>query len=112
VLNQYFKNYVGVDQKDWGEHLGLTEFCYNSTMHSTTKMSSFELTLRKEAMKLMDLTILMEHKDHSKEAMEMVKGGEEKYVRAKKLLEYAQKWYEKHANQTRRHVEKLQGKIR
>jgi hypothetical protein len=27
VLNQYFKNYVGVDQKDWGEHLGLTEFC-------------------------------------------------------------------------------------
>jgi hypothetical protein len=51
-------------------------------------------------MKSMDLTILMGHKDHSKEAMEMVKGGEEKYVQVKKLLEYAQKWYEKHANQT------------
>jgi hypothetical protein len=58
------------------------------------------------------LNHLMGHKDHSKEAMEMVKGGEEKYVRAKKLLEHAQKWYEKHANQTRRHVEKLQGKFR
>jgi hypothetical protein len=26
VLNQYFKKYVGTDQKDWGEHLGLVEF--------------------------------------------------------------------------------------
>ncbi len=59
VFNQYFKNYVNADQKDWDEHLGLIEFSYNSTMHSTTKMSSFELTLRKETRKLMDLTIPM-----------------------------------------------------
>jgi hypothetical protein len=25
VLNQYLRNYVGVDQKDWGEHFRLDE---------------------------------------------------------------------------------------
>jgi hypothetical protein len=57
VLNQYLKNYVGVDQKDWSEHLGLVEFCYNSITHSMTKIYLFELTLEKEAKKSMDLTI-------------------------------------------------------
>jgi Zn finger protein HypA/HybF involved in hydrogenase expression len=35
----------------------------------------------------------------------MVKGHEEKYTQAKKLLEQVQKQYEKHANKTRKHVE-------
>jgi hypothetical protein len=35
----------------------------------------------------------------------MVKGHEEKYAQAKNLLEQAQKWYETHVNETRRHVE-------
>jgi hypothetical protein len=48
----------------------------------------------------MDLTIPMGQRDHSKEAMKMVKGCEEKYTRAKNLLEHVQKWYEKHANKT------------
>jgi hypothetical protein len=59
VLNQYFRNYVNADQRDLGEHLGMAEFCYKSIMHSTMKMSSFELTLRKGAKKPMDLTIPM-----------------------------------------------------
>jgi hypothetical protein len=45
VLNQYLKNYVGVNKKNWGEHLGLVEFYYNSITHLMTKMFSFELTL-------------------------------------------------------------------
>jgi hypothetical protein len=59
VLNQYFKNYVSVDKKDWGEHLGLVKFCYNSTTQTITKMSLFELALGKEAKKPMDLAIPM-----------------------------------------------------
>jgi hypothetical protein len=35
----------------------------------------------------------------------MVKRHEEKYAQAKKLLEQAQKRYEKHANKTHSHVE-------
>jgi hypothetical protein len=50
VLNQYSRNYVGVNKKDWGEHLGLAKFYYNSTTHSTMKMSPFELMLGKELM--------------------------------------------------------------
>jgi hypothetical protein len=57
VLNQYLKNYVNIDQRDWGEHLGLMEFCYNSITHLASKMSLFELALRKEAKKPMDLAI-------------------------------------------------------
>jgi uncharacterized protein YecT (DUF1311 family) len=105
VLNQYLRNYVCVDQKDWGEHLGFTEFCYNSTIHLAMKMFSSELTLGKEAKKLMDLAIPMGCRNHSNEAMKMVKGLEEKYAQAKKLLEQAQKWYEKHVNKTQKHVE-------
>jgi len=56
-------------------------------MHSVTKMFSFELMLEIENKKSMDLTIPMGQRDHSKEAMEMVKRHEEKYSRAKKLLE-------------------------
>ncbi len=82
MLNQYLRNYVGGNQKDWGEQVGLTKFYYNSITHSTTKMSSFELTLGKEAKKPMDLTIHVGCKDHSKEVVEMIKGHEEKYAQA------------------------------
>jgi hypothetical protein len=71
---------VNIDQKDWGDHLGLIMFYYNYTMHSTTKMSSFELVLRKEAKKPMDLTIPMGQRDHSKKYVEMVKGREKLYA--------------------------------
>ncbi len=81
VLNQYLKNYVNTNQKDWGKHLSLVKFCYNSTMHSTTKMSAiFELALGKKVRKPMDLAIPMGQRDHSKEAMEMVKGCEKLYA--------------------------------
>jgi hypothetical protein len=40
----------------------------------------FELTLGKKVRKPMDLTIPMGQKDHSKEAMEMVKGCEKLYA--------------------------------
>ncbi len=43
-------------------------------------MSSFELALGKEDKKLIELTIPMGQIDHSKEAMEMVKGCEKTYA--------------------------------
>jgi hypothetical protein len=49
-------------------------------MHLVTKMSSFKLTLGKEAMKSINLAIPMGRKDCSKEVVEMVKGHEEKYA--------------------------------
>jgi len=36
ILNQYLRNYVSVNHRNWGHKFGLVEFCYNSTKHSTT----------------------------------------------------------------------------
>jgi hypothetical protein len=58
ILNQYLCNYIVNNRKDWGDHLCLVEFCYNSTKHSTTKMNPFELTLGVETKQPMDLAIL------------------------------------------------------
>ncbi len=58
MLNQYFRNHIMNDHKDWGDHLGLVEFCYNFTKHLAAKMNPFELALGIEAKQPMDLTIL------------------------------------------------------
>jgi len=52
VLNQYLRNYVNVDKKYWGKHLGLIKVCYSSTTHLEIKISPFELALGKEVKKL------------------------------------------------------------
>jgi hypothetical protein len=52
VLNQYLRNYVNVDKKYWGKHLGLMKVCYSSTTHLETKISPFELALGKEVKEL------------------------------------------------------------
>ncbi len=48
----------------------------------------------------MDLTIPMGCKEHSNEAVKMIKGLEKKNAQTKKLLEKVQKRYEKHVNKT------------
>ncbi len=73
------------------------EFFYNSTMHLTIGMFSFELAFWKEAKKTMDMAISMGRRDHFKEVEEMVRGCEN-YTQAKKW-----KWKEKHANKTQKH---------
>jgi hypothetical protein len=57
ILNQYLCNYIANDHKNWGDHLGLVEFCYNSTKHSTIKMNPFKLALGVETKQPMDLAI-------------------------------------------------------
>ncbi len=49
-------------------------------------MSLFELALRKEAKKFMDLAIPIRQRDHSKEVVEMVQGRGKLYAWTKKLL--------------------------
>jgi hypothetical protein len=41
LLNQYLRNLVDVDQRDWVDYVGRAEFCYNVVMHLATKRSSF-----------------------------------------------------------------------
>jgi hypothetical protein len=46
ILNQYLCNYIVDDHKDWGNHLGLAEFCFNSTNHLATKKTSLLVDFR------------------------------------------------------------------
>ena len=41
VLEQYLRTYCSWDQKDWVELLPYAEFCYNNTVHSSTKKTPF-----------------------------------------------------------------------
>jgi len=81
ILNQYLRNYIISNHKDWGDHLGLAKFCYNFTKHSTIKMNPFELALGVEAKQPMDLAIPKTkgiHRKGSKEAEKMAKAREER----------------------------------
>ena len=41
VLNQYLRNLVGVNQQNWAEYVGRTEFNCNVAIHLATYGSSF-----------------------------------------------------------------------
>jgi hypothetical protein len=41
VVNQYLRNLVGADQRDWVHYVGRAEFSCNVAMHLATKGSFF-----------------------------------------------------------------------
>jgi hypothetical protein len=107
ILNQYLCNYIVDDHKDWGNHLGLLEFCYKSTKHSITKMNPFELALGVEVKQPIDLTIPRTRdilREGSKQAEEMAKECDERKTRAIKLLEKVHVSYVKQANKLQMHI--------
>lgn len=55
TLNMYLQNYISQEQLDWSELLLLAEFCYNTTIHSTTRQTPFALAHGFEARKPQDL---------------------------------------------------------
>jgi len=48
ILEQYLRSMVHNKPADWGKYLGLAEWCYNTTTHSTIGMSPFQVTYGKE----------------------------------------------------------------
>jgi hypothetical protein len=98
ILNQYLRNYVVSNHRNWGHKFGLVEFCYNSTKHSTTRMSPFKLMLGMEVKQPLDLVVFRTmgyHRDGNRNAEIMAKECKDLNIRAKKLLEEAQTRYEK-----------------
>jgi hypothetical protein len=76
IMNQCFCNYITNDHKHWGDHLGLVEFCYNSTKHLATKLSPFELALGVEVKQPIDPAIFRirgTRREGDKEAKEKAK---------------------------------------
>jgi hypothetical protein len=88
ILNQYLYNYIANDHKNWGDHLGLAKFCYNSTKHSAIKTNPFMSALGVDAKQPKDLTILRTkgiHREGGKEVEAMTKECEERKSWANKL---------------------------
>ncbi|XP_017416580.1 uncharacterized protein LOC108327382 [Vigna angularis] len=48
VLEQYLRSMVHNKPNDWEKYLGLVEWCYNTTIHSATGMSPFQVMYEKE----------------------------------------------------------------
>lgn len=46
ILEGGLRNYIMIDQSDWSYHLSLLEFGYNSTVHTATGATPFELVLK------------------------------------------------------------------
>lgn len=47
VLQQYLRAFIYNQLSQWGKFLSLTEWCYNTTCHSTTQMTPYEVTYGK-----------------------------------------------------------------
>ena len=43
VMNQYLRNFVCADQRDWVNYMGLAKFNCNAALHSSTKHSPFKV---------------------------------------------------------------------
>ena len=61
VLNQYLRNFVSADQKDWADYVGLAEFSYNAVTHSVIKQSSFKVAYGVEPLQPTDLALKGAH---------------------------------------------------
>ena len=57
VLNQFLRNFVSTDQRNWADYVGLTEFNYNAATHSVTKQSPFKVAYGVEPLQPADLAL-------------------------------------------------------
>jgi hypothetical protein len=93
ILNQYLRNYVAVDHKDWGHKLNLAEVCYNSIKHFNDLDEFVRINIGMEVKQPLDLVVphmMGYRKDGGRNAKIMVKEHKELNVRGNKLLEEAQ----------------------
>jgi len=54
VLEQYLRSFVHHKPTQWGKFLSLVEWCYNTTCHSSTNLSPFEVTYGKPPPTIID----------------------------------------------------------
>ena len=107
VLNQYLRNFVSADQRDWADYMGLAEFSYNAATHSATKQSPFKVAYGVEPLQPADLALEGAHStlEFNQDGEDLAQKREQVLEKTKLMLEKAQKRYEKQVNAGRREVE-------
>lgn len=107
VLNQYLRNFVSADQRDWVDYVGLAEFSYNAATHSATKESPFKVAYGVEPLQPADLALEGAHStlEFNQDGEDLAKKREQMLEKTRLLLEKARRRYEKQVNARRREVE-------
>jgi hypothetical protein len=107
VLNQYLRNFVSADQRDWVDYVGLAEFSYNAATHSATKESPFKVAYGVEPLQPADLALEGAHStlEFNQDGEDLAKKREHMLEKTRLLLEKARRRYEKQVNAGRREVE-------
>ena len=60
TIEEMLQAYVGKRQNDWDERLGIVEFTYNNTVHSSTGFTPFYLCYGRHPMNPVNLLIQVE----------------------------------------------------
>jgi hypothetical protein len=106
VIQQFLRNYVGVDQQDWVDHLELAKFCYNNSKHSATEATPFKMVTCKSP--IVPTTWVRQPPNDASEEVPMVTQLDEKRRRlwemAKANLEKVHKRYKDFADKSRQKV--------
>jgi len=108
VIQQFLRNYVAADQRDWVDHLELAEFCYNNSAHSATGSTSFQMVMGKSPIVPMTWAAQGQIPSDASEEVPMVTQLDEErrclWKLAKANLEKAHKRYKDFADKSRREV--------
>ena len=107
VLNQYLRNFVSADQRDWVDYVGLAEFSHNAATHSATKQSPFKVAYGVDLLQPANQALEGAHStlEFNQDGEGLAKKREQILEKTKLLLEKADKCYEKQVNAGRREVE-------
>jgi hypothetical protein len=101
TLEEMARHYVNYRQNNWDELLPGIEHAYNSSVHATTGESPFMLTYGKAPRTLSDLVILPS-KTSVETVTEFVTRMQDMAVKAKSVIEAANKSAEQYSNKARR----------
>ncbi len=113
VIQQFLRNYVAVDQRDWVDHLELAEFCYSNSTHSATGSTPFQMVTGKSPIVPMIWATQGQPSDDASEEVPMVTQLDEErqhlWELAKANLEKVHKKYKDFVDKSQREVKFQEG---
>jgi len=89
VLEHYLRTYYTWDQDNWVELLPFAEFCYNNTVHSSTKLTPFFATYQQHPQNNFKHPEEADHESNNLEAVKTVETLEAKRSAIRENMETA-----------------------
>ena len=102
-IEEMLRAYVGKRQDDWDERLGMIEFAYNNSVHSSTGFTPFFLCFGRHPVNPMNMLIQVDTKNEAADSF--LRQLSEDLDQAKLNLQKAQDRQKKYADQKRRDLD-------